>query len=709
MNESEVFAGALQISDPADLDEFLDRSCEGNREFRFAVEKLLEAHRRSSGFLERCPALFERTMHPTEQDLEPSGSGNQEELSFLKPPGREASLGRLGHYEILDVIGRGGMGIVLRGFDEKLQRIVAIKVMASVLASDPTAKKRFIREARAAAAISHDHVVTIHAVEEMDGRPYLVMNYVAGQSLEERIKRTGPLQLHEILRIGMQIATGLAAAHCQGIVHRDIKPANILLENSVERVKITDFGLARATSDPTLTHHGTMTGTPSYMAPEQVRGEHVDHRADLFSLGSVLYAMCTGRAPFRGGDTMAVLKRVCDEKPEPIQELSPDAPMWLAEIVAKLHAKQPQDRYQTAGEVGEVLGQHLGRRQRGGHSSRAATGLGEHGNDRPAESEPQRRRTLSTLLACVCLMLLAIVSWRLIAQKANGVTTNPESSPSPGSLGSESKFREPIVPGTGRVTQTDSRPSSGAEIAPSAPMPEEPQIKLASGEPSAPSALANFALEFNGNSDYVALPDLTYDGSHPLTIECWATPMGKDSHMQRFLISNGDYVGKRELGFSLYEMGNRYPNPDFTSWAFGYSDQMGGRGSLVASPQSWAIGKTTHVAITIDGDQWRFYAGGSLWRRGKMQDKPSRSEKSFFIGRHPVFKGFYSGTIDEVRVSDVARYRDDFVPADRFTPDEETLALYHCDQGQGGVLHDSSSHAHHGKIVGASWIRVQPR
>jgi hypothetical protein len=163
----------------------------------------------------------------------------------------------------------------------------------------------------------------------------------------------------ETLRIGIQVATGLAAAHAQGLIHRDIKPANILLENGVERVKITDFGLARAVDDAGLSQSGVVAGTPPYMAPEQAEGKPVDQRADLFSLGSVLYALCTGRAPFRASTTMAVLKRVCEDTPRPIREINPGVPDGLVEIIGKLHAKKPVERFQTAAEVAELLSQHL--------------------------------------------------------------------------------------------------------------------------------------------------------------------------------------------------------------------------------------------------------------------------------------------------------------------------------------------------------------
>ena len=280
-------------------------------------------------------------------------------LGFLSPSDKPDQLGRLGPYEVLAEIGRGGMGIVLKAFDPTLHRVVAIKVLAPQLATSGVARKRFMREAQAVAAVTHDHIVTIHAVEEANGLPYLVMQYIPGQSLQDRIDKEGPLPLKEILRIGMQTAAGLAAAHAQGIIHRDIKPANILLENGVQRVKLTDFGLARAMDDASVTQSGFVAGSPQYMAPEQARGETLDHRADLFSLGSVLYTMCTGRPPFRAANTFAVLRRVSEETPRPIREVNPEIPDWLAAVVDKLHAKDPAARYQSAGEMAEVLGRHL--------------------------------------------------------------------------------------------------------------------------------------------------------------------------------------------------------------------------------------------------------------------------------------------------------------------------------------------------------------
>jgi serine/threonine protein kinase/WD40 repeat protein len=281
------------------------------------------------------------------------------DLYFLRPSDRPGVLGLLGDYEVREVIGQGGMGVVLKAFDPPLHRLVAIKVLTPAIAGSATARRRFTREAQAAAAVSHDHIVTVHGVYETDGLPYLVMQYITGESLQARLDRAGPLEVAEVVRIGHQTASALAAAHAQGLIHRDIKPANILLEDGLARVKITDFGLARTADDVGLTQTGVVAGTPAYMAPEQARGERVDHRADLFSLGSVLYACCTGLPPFHGSTPLAVLRRVSDQEPTPIRSLNPDVPAWLEALVARLLAKDPAQRFQSAAEVAALLEGYL--------------------------------------------------------------------------------------------------------------------------------------------------------------------------------------------------------------------------------------------------------------------------------------------------------------------------------------------------------------
>ncbi len=276
-------------------------------------------------------------------------------VEFLDPCERPDAIGRINDIEILEVIGRGGMGIVLKGFQRELGRYVAVKVMSPHLAVSGSARQRFAREARAAAAIVHPQVMPIHSVHASSRLPYLVMPYVDCESLQQRIDRSGPLELKEILRIGLQVAAGLAAAHAQGLVHRDVKPANILLERGVDRVMLTDFGLARTVDDASLTRTGVIAGTPQFMSPEQARGDPVDTRSDLFSLGSVLYTMATGHPPFRAETALGVLRRITDTEPRTIREINPDLPPWLDAVVHRLHAKEPDQRYESAAEVARLL------------------------------------------------------------------------------------------------------------------------------------------------------------------------------------------------------------------------------------------------------------------------------------------------------------------------------------------------------------------
>jgi serine/threonine protein kinase len=366
MSERDIFTAARQMTDRAARSAYLDEACGGDPALRGRVEALLRAHERPDSLLDApAAALPDPGGAATRLQLgpgaEPVGGPARtspegaDALTFLSPPGRPDSLGRLGHYEVLGVLGHGGFGIVLRAFDEVLQRVVAVKVLAPQLAATSPARKRFLREARSSAQVRHENVVQVHAIEEQP-LPYLVMEFIPGETLQQRLDRTGPLDVPEVVRIGRQVAEGLAAAHLTDLIHRDVKPANVLIESGPQaRVKLTDFGLARAADDASISQSGVVAGTPLYMAPEQAQGEALDHRADLFSLGSVLYVMCTGRPPFRASSTLAVLKRVAEDEPRPIREVIPEVPVWLCRVVEKLHAKDPDARFQSARAVADAL------------------------------------------------------------------------------------------------------------------------------------------------------------------------------------------------------------------------------------------------------------------------------------------------------------------------------------------------------------------
>ena len=278
---------------------------------------------------------------------------------FLTPSDQTDSLGKFARYEITEVLGRGGMGIVMRGHDPALNRSCAVKVLAPELATSAAARKRFSREAKSAGAVVHQHVVPIQTVDEHDGLPFLVMPVIEGESLEERVWAKGPLEVVETVRIAAQVAEGLSAAHAQGLIHRDIKPANILLESGLERVQITDFGLARAVDDASMTRSGVIAGTPQYMSPEQAHGDTLDARSDQFSLGSVIYFMLTGRSPFRAETTMGVLNRIGNDAPRPLQTINSEIPAWLDRLVMKLLSKSAADRFESAEQIASLLDRWL--------------------------------------------------------------------------------------------------------------------------------------------------------------------------------------------------------------------------------------------------------------------------------------------------------------------------------------------------------------
>jgi len=348
---------------------------------------------------------------------QPPTPGDMLRLDFLNPTDDPRMLGRFGGYEISGVIGCGGMGIVLKGFDSALNRYSAIKVLAPHYASSGAARQRFAREAQAAAAVVHDNVIAIHGVSECNSLPYLEMPYIKGESLQKRIDREGPLSIAEILRIAMQTARGLAAAHDQGLVHRDIKPGNILLPENVERVLITDFGLARAADDASLTRSGVIAGTPQYMSPEQARGEGIDHRSDLFSLGSVMYAMATGHPPFRAETPYGILRRITDDAHRPIRDVTSDVPRWLCGVIDRLLAKNSSRRFANAAEVATILEDCLA------HVQQPDTvPLPEALPEREATSLGGRTRLLAGAIVLACA-----VSLPLMLQPKSHTNADPDS------------------------------------------------------------------------------------------------------------------------------------------------------------------------------------------------------------------------------------------------------------------------------------------
>jgi serine/threonine protein kinase len=436
-------------------------------------------------------------------DTAPTAAGSPRpgpppDYSFLAPPEAPDEMGRLGPYRVLKVLGVGAMGVVFQAEDPNLRRLVALKVMRPSLAASADFHRRFLREARLSAAIEHEHIVTVYQVGEDRGVPYLAMQLLRGETMEHRMRRAGGrLPLPEVLRIGREIAEGLAAAHSRGLIHRDIKPANVWLEEGRGRVRILDFGLARgAEPDAQFTQAGAVIGTPTYMAPEQASGATVDARCDLFSLGSVLYQAATGQAPFGDKDTLAILNALATRTPDPPHKIVPALPRLFSGLTMRLLAKDPADRPQTAREVVEAIeglergekeakpfvyppaepagppapppptpaAEKPGRKRDGARPKRPRV----HPKKKQSEAERIRRRSLVAAVWVLLVVALLVFLFALLRPRQAEVTGQPDTEAGPpaevkgkGKEAPPAPPSQPATPSTGKASPSPAPPSPG--------------------------------------------------------------------------------------------------------------------------------------------------------------------------------------------------------------------------------------------------------
>lgn len=431
------------------------------------------------------------------------------------------------------------MGLVLRAEDTKLHRQVALKTMKPSIAESSSAKSRFIREAQATAALEHDHIVPIYQVGEDRGVPFIAMPYLRGQSLKKRLTQQRRLPIAEVVRIGREVASGLAVAHQHGMIHRDIKPDNIWLDSKSDRAKILDFGLVSAPDDNEgLTHSGTILGTPRYMAPEQTLAKPLDRRCDLFSLGSVLYEAIVGESPFRGDNFTATLIAVAREDPRPLSEAAPDCPAELAALVTRLLQKDPADRPQSADEVVKQF-TDLEQRLKEIHvkpttddkltdtvSIETATPIipqtsglkTQAGNHIP----PHRRWSRVAGAGGFAAVFLGVIF--ITIKQPDGTVTKIE------------------VP-EGSTVEIENKPTGivAKEVKPDEPAMKEADTTLAARRTITPTGANQVALQFNGIDNYVDITsDWTWNGED-LTFEAWVekgVPNG-NAHMAIMSLDHG--------------------------------------------------------------------------------------------------------------------------------------------------------------------------
>lgn len=648
-----------------------------------------------------------------------------------------------GEYTILDKLGQGGMGQVLKAEHRRMKRTVALKVISNTAMKNAGAVQRFQREVRAAARLIHANIVTAFDASEHEGIHFLVMEYVDGKDLATLVHDEGPPPVEKAVDYVLQSARGLAYAHGKGIVHRDIKPGNLLVDGD-GTVKILDMGLARIDleidASQELTNTGQVMGTVDYMAPEQAEDTHsADARADIYSLGCTLYRLVTGDVLY-GGDTM--MKKLLAHRGAPIPSLLEDASRLLPaseplnrldSIFRRMVAKRPDDRQQSMAQVVTELEMFL----RGVAPPTPSSGSVDPTIDLKLEqflSDMSSKSGKSSAAAAVNTEKKVVFAAEITQEFSAGDTSPSGIAPLAPPVAQTVKkpkampsrlAKHPLIVLAAAILfsialaaagiviflptrEIHSKSTASSAIAPKSPLMHDPAADhkgtSTSGLPAVGGAAGssgegNFALEFDGKSSHVDIPTLSWDGTPRFTLEAWVrAPQG------------GDSVVLQMRGSGICQIG-RSQNDGHFKWVALMRGSGDSTFDWIAQPKETAfVNQSVHVALVVDGELARLFENGvQVAERAISTNRyTGLSKGGASIAGEPLAAGgwgwLFRATIDEVRFSKTARYSGEFKPQVRFEPDADTLALFHFDEGQGGLLTDSSGNGHHGKIVGAKWV-----
>lgn len=709
-------------------------------------------------------AVAESTRNSPDQTLTQSSPRAAAEFPFLAPAQAADELGRLASYRVLKVLGQGGMGVVFQAEDPRLGRMCALKAMLPDVAIRPEMKERFLREARAAAQLEHDNIIPIFQVDEDRGVPFIAMPFLKGMSLEDWLQKkeagrkpgeAPAIKPAEILKVGRQIARGLAAAHERGLIHRDIKPANIWLDATAGgRVKILDFGLARAEAagQEQLTQSGAIMGTPAYMAPEQAHGEELDGRCDLFSLGVILYRMCTGELPFKRKDTLSTLMALATYTPDPPRAKHADIPSQLSDLVMQLLAKSPTERIPSAKDalqrivaLEKTLAPDATKQPTASASRQTASGTvpADAGLDtapasvaldglpsiRPIElqlrhNRPTPRRAGSGKLPARVLLAAAAGALALIVAGIVFFLPTPN-----GTIRVE--INDPAIEVALTATGAKIKAADGAgDIL---VVPGEHGLIVKRGDLELETAkfqlkkgeTVTVKVEFLHDKLVAAKADGTQLGraSSEVPVDVVPTAAGVPATLPEYELSFTSHGAITVPTLKLNKPGPITIEVAMTpalatsrgiDFYAGHEDGLHLRTfSATRFSARWGnaeicmpLGfvpypdRRVELALVYDGkDILAFENGKFLEKRFADGYRPQDIQLPFLIAQ-----GF-SGRMHQVRVSNVARYSADYQPGLAFTADRHTLALYRFDEGHGDLIKDSSGNNHHGKIVGGSWLK----